>query len=149
MQKLYYSISEVSKLIDEEQHILRYWQKEFPQLKPKKNRSGNRVYSDKDLSLLKLIKKILREDKKALKDAKDYIDELFQKNDNWDNSLFFDYDIEALTKDSMIATSLAQEKTVKKKVMEKEKKAISKNNISDNTELLKFLNELIYKIKEL
>ena len=149
MQKLYYSISEVSSLIDEEQHILRYWQKEFPQLKPKKNRSGNRVYSDKDLSLLKLIKKILREDKKNLKEAKDYIDELFRKNDNWDNSLFFDYDIDALTKDSEIATILSQEKVVKKKSTEKEKKILNKKNETDNSELVKFLNQLINKIKEL
>ncbi len=91
----------------------------------------------------------MREDKKTLKDAKDYIDELFKKNENWDNSLFFDYDIEALTKDSEIATVLLQEKTAKKKVAEKEKKVSSKRNISDNGELLKFLNELIFKIKEL
>ena len=146
MQKLYYSISEVSTLIDEEQHILRYWQKEFPQLKPKKNRSGNRVYSDKDLSLLKLIKKILREDKKTLKDAKEYIDELFKRNDNWDNSLFFDYEIDTLTKDSEIATTLQKDKPIKK-ISEKPKK--TKVNTESNTELIEFLNSLATKIKQL
>lgn len=146
MQKLYYSISEVGTLIDEEQHILRYWQKEFPQLKPKKNRSGNRVYSDKDLSLLKLIKKILREDKKTLKEAKEYVDELFKRNDNWDNSLFFDYEIDTLTNDSEIATVLQKGKPTKK-VSEKPKK--SKVNTESNTELISFLNSLITKIKQL
>ncbi|MCL5992200.1 MAG: MerR family transcriptional regulator [Bacteroidetes bacterium] len=74
MQKLYHSISEVSELVDEEQHILRYWEKEFNQLKPKKNRGGNRIYSDKDLILLKLIKKYLRTDKLSLKGAKEQLD---------------------------------------------------------------------------
>ncbi|OGU13240.1 MAG: hypothetical protein A2X61_03600 [Ignavibacteria bacterium GWB2_35_12] len=74
MQKLYHSISEVSELVDEEQHILRYWEKEFDQLKPKKNRGGNRIYSDKDLVLLKLIKKYLRIDKLSLKGAKEQLD---------------------------------------------------------------------------
>ena len=94
MQKLYFSISEISEMIDEEQHILRYWEKESPQLKPRKNRKGNRVYSDKDLALLKLIKKLIREDKLSLKGAKDYIEKMFKKSQNLDNSLFFDYEIE-------------------------------------------------------
>ena len=97
MQKLYYSISEISKLIDEEQHILRYWEKEFEHLKPRKNRAGNRIYSDRDFSLIKFIKKLLRDDKLALKDAKEEInkaidkaggiDLLFEENSN-DLNLF-------------------------------------------------------------
>ncbi len=73
MQKLYYSISEVSKLIDEEQHILRYWEKEFEILKPKKNRAGNRIYSDKDLRILKMIKYLLRQKKISTKGVKEYL----------------------------------------------------------------------------
>lgn len=73
MLKLYYSIREVSELVDEEQHILRYWEKEFPQLKPKKNRGGNRTYSLKDIELLKYIKKLMRDDKLSLKGAKDLL----------------------------------------------------------------------------
>ncbi|MBI5324163.1 MAG: MerR family transcriptional regulator [Ignavibacteriae bacterium] len=74
MQKLYHSISEVSELVDEEQHILRYWEKEFEQLRPKKNRGGNRIYSNKDLVLIKLIKKFLRADKLSLKGAKEQLE---------------------------------------------------------------------------
>jgi DNA-binding transcriptional MerR regulator len=73
MNKLYHSISEVSSLIGEEQHILRYWEKEFEHLKPKKNRGGNRIYSDKDLQIIKLIKKFLRDDKLSLKGAKEQL----------------------------------------------------------------------------
>jgi DNA-binding transcriptional MerR regulator len=73
MQKLYHSISEISEMLAEEQHILRYWEKEFPQLNPKKNRAGNRIYSDKDLFILMLIKKFLRNDKLSLKGAQEQL----------------------------------------------------------------------------
>jgi DNA-binding transcriptional MerR regulator len=74
VQKLYYSISEVSDIIDEEQHILRYWEKEFPQLKPKKNRGGNRIYSEKDLNIIKFIKKMLRVEKLSLTGAREKLE---------------------------------------------------------------------------
>jgi DNA-binding transcriptional MerR regulator len=99
MQKLYYSISEVSEMIDEEQHILRYWEKEFDQLCPKKNRAGNRIYSDKDINTLKIIKKLLREEKLSLKGAKENIekininnleDNLFSNSNSTENSLWLD-----------------------------------------------------------
>jgi DNA-binding transcriptional MerR regulator len=70
MKKLYYSISEVSKLVDEESHILRYWEKEFSELKPKKNNGGNRMYSENDLKTIISIQKLIRDEKLSLKDAK-------------------------------------------------------------------------------
>lgn len=73
MQKLYYSISEVSKMVDEEQHILRYWEKEFSEINPRKNRAGNRVYSLRDLTVVKYVKMLLRDEKLSLKGAKEKI----------------------------------------------------------------------------
>ena len=81
MRKLYYSISEVCQLVDEEQHILRYWEKEFPQLKPKKNRGGNRIYSQKDVNLIGAIKRLLRTDKMSLKNAKEKLSDIEFKHD--------------------------------------------------------------------
>lgn len=86
MRKLYYSISEVCQLLDEEQHILRYWEKEFPQLKPKKNRGGNRIYSEKDLFLLMKIKKLLREENLLIKTAKEKLSEISLQD--FDEGLF-------------------------------------------------------------
>ncbi len=77
MQKLYHSISEVSGIVDEEQHILRYWEQEFSLLKPKKNRGGKRIYSEKDIAVIKLIKKLIRDDKLSLKGAKENIEKAF------------------------------------------------------------------------
>lgn len=80
MEKLYYSISEVSKIVDEEQHILRYWEKEFGEIKPRKNRAGNRVYSTRDLAIIKIVKDFLRVEKLSLKGAKEKIKEIdFEK----------------------------------------------------------------------
>ncbi|MBX3043672.1 MAG: MerR family transcriptional regulator [Candidatus Kapabacteria bacterium] len=88
MEKLYYSISEVSKLVDEEQHILRYWEKEFSEIKPRKNRAGNRVYSIRDLSVIKFVKKMLRDDKISLKEAKNRIKDI--KPDDFDALMLAD-----------------------------------------------------------
>ncbi len=70
LKKLYYSISEVSKLTDLEQYILRYWETEFEQLNPSKNRAGNRIYTNKDINLILKIKKLLREEKYTIEGAK-------------------------------------------------------------------------------
>ena len=70
LKKLYYSISEVSKLTGLEQYILRYWETEFEQLRPGKNRAGNRIYTNKDIKLILQIKRLLREEKYTIEGAK-------------------------------------------------------------------------------
>jgi DNA-binding transcriptional MerR regulator len=60
-QKLYYSIGEVSELIGVKPHVLRYWETQFPILKPKKNRAGNRTYKVRDIKFLLTIKGLLYE----------------------------------------------------------------------------------------
>ena len=59
IKKLYYSIGEVSKMTDLKQYVLRYWETEFKQLKPPKNRSGNRAYRQKDIDTIFAIKTLL------------------------------------------------------------------------------------------
>jgi len=70
LKKLYYSISEVSKLTGLEKYILRYWETEFEELKPSKNRAGNRIYTNKDIKLILKIKKLLKEEKYTIEGAK-------------------------------------------------------------------------------
>lgn len=57
--KLYFSISEVAELTGVKAHVLRYWESEFPDLRPKKNRAGNRSYREKDIRLVMLIRDLL------------------------------------------------------------------------------------------
>ena len=70
IKKLYYSISEVSRLTDLEQYVLRYWETEFEELKPQKNRAGNRIYTHRDINLILYIKKLLREERYTIEGAK-------------------------------------------------------------------------------
>jgi len=57
--KLFYKIGEVSKIVGVEPYVLRYWETEFSFLKPRKNKSGQRVYIKKDVELLLSIKRLL------------------------------------------------------------------------------------------
>ena len=57
--KLFYKIGEVCELTDTQPYVLRFWESEFPQLAPRKNRSGQRVYQRKDIDTVLRIKKLL------------------------------------------------------------------------------------------
>ncbi len=70
IKKLYYSISEVSKITEVEQYVLRYWETEFEELNPQKNRAGNRIYTNKDIQLILKIKTLLRDKKYTIEGAK-------------------------------------------------------------------------------
>jgi DNA-binding transcriptional MerR regulator len=70
IKKLYYSISEVSKITDLEQYVLRYWESEFEQLQPAKNRAGNRIYTNRDIKLILYIKRLLRDERYTIEGAK-------------------------------------------------------------------------------
>ena len=70
INKLYYSISEVSTITGLKQYVLRYWETEFTQLKPSKNRAGNRTYRQKDIDLILKIKYLLYEEKYTIEGAR-------------------------------------------------------------------------------
>ncbi|GMU84818.1 MAG: hypothetical protein AMXMBFR48_00600 [Ignavibacteriales bacterium] len=76
IQKLYYSISEVSKITEVEDYVLRYWETEFDGLKPQKNRSGNRAYTNQDIQLILVIKELIREKKYTIEGAKQILTEV-------------------------------------------------------------------------
>lgn len=59
--KLYYSIGEVAKAFDVNTSLLRYWEKEFPIIKPKKNKKGNRYFTPEDLKNLQMIYHLVKE----------------------------------------------------------------------------------------
>ena len=78
IEKLYYSIGEVADMFKVNVSLLRFWEKEFDILKPKKNKKGNRMFTTKDLDNLKIIYHLLKERgytlegaKKKLKENKD------------------------------------------------------------------------------
>ena len=69
-EKLYYSISEVSEIVGLEPYVLRYWEKEFPILKPKKNRGGNRTYTKKDIEIINRIHHLRTSEKLTIAGAR-------------------------------------------------------------------------------
>ena len=81
IKKLYYSISEVAKITGLEQYVLRYWETEFPELKPAKNRAGNRIYTNKDIKLIIKIKQLLRDEKYTIEGAKQVLKEFIPEPD--------------------------------------------------------------------
>lgn len=70
IEKLYYSIGEVAKLFDVNTSLIRFWEKEFDILKPKKNAKGNRLFTKKDVENLKLIHHLVKEKGYTLEGAK-------------------------------------------------------------------------------
>ena len=67
--KLYYSIKEVSEITKLKPYVLRYWESEFPSLKPNKNKAGNRTYRKQDVEVILDIKKLLYDKKFTIKGA--------------------------------------------------------------------------------
>lgn len=59
--KLYYSIGEVARLLDVAPSVLRFWESEFPQIKPVKNKRGVRSYTKHDIDLLRRIHHLTRD----------------------------------------------------------------------------------------
>lgn len=58
---MFYKISEVSKMLDLNSSMLRFWEKEFVVLKPQKNSKGERIYTQSDLATIKRIRFLLKE----------------------------------------------------------------------------------------
>ncbi len=70
-QKRYYSIGEVSKLFDVNPSLIRFWESEFDVLQPKKNRKGNRLFTQEDIENIKIIYHLVKEKGFTLSGAKE------------------------------------------------------------------------------
>lgn len=74
IRKLYYSIREVAEQTDLEPHVLRYWESQFEMLRPKKNRAGNRVYTQRDMDLVVRIRDLTKRDKYTIEGARQVLE---------------------------------------------------------------------------
>ena len=70
IKKLYYAIGEISHMTGLEAHVLRYWETEFEQLKPRKNRAGRRIYTVEDIAVVERIQHLLRVEKYTIEGAR-------------------------------------------------------------------------------
>ena len=73
-KRLYYKIGEACKTLGIQPYVLRYWEGEFPALSPTKSKSGQRVYSEKELGIIRRIKELLYEEGYTIAGAKKRLD---------------------------------------------------------------------------
>ena len=71
--KLFFKIGEVSKLIGVKQHVLRYWESEFPIIRPQKSKTNQRLYRRKDVEAVIAIKHLLYDRKFTIEGARRHI----------------------------------------------------------------------------
>ena len=129
IKKLYYSISEVSKITDLEQYVLRYWETEFEQLKPAKNRAGNRIYTNRDIKLILYIKKLLREERYTIEGAKQVLSTYMPENESGEQ------------------LELISDSSAPVGVEEASPKVSTENRLrNDMVDMKKFLEELLVKL---
>jgi DNA-binding transcriptional MerR regulator len=69
-KRLYYKIGEACKALGIQPYVLRYWETEFPALAPNKSRSGQRVYSEKEMEIIRRIKELLYDEGYTIAGAK-------------------------------------------------------------------------------
>lgn len=78
--KLFYKIGEASKIVGVNPHVLRFWENEFPFLKPKKTKGGQRLYTKKEIETLLLIKKMLYDEKYTIEGVRKKLSRLYQNS---------------------------------------------------------------------
>jgi DNA-binding transcriptional MerR regulator len=81
IKKLYYPIGEVAVWFNVNTSLIRYWEKEFKQLQPRKTRKGDRLFRAQDIEFLKQIYYLLREKKYSIEGAKNYLKNNKEKAD--------------------------------------------------------------------
>ena len=83
VEKLYYSIGEVATMFDVKTSLIRFWEKEFDIIKPKKNKKGNRFFTKQDIDHFHLIFHLVKERGMTLRGAKKKLKE--NKEDTMNN----------------------------------------------------------------
>jgi DNA-binding transcriptional MerR regulator len=119
IKKLYYSISEVSRITGLEQYVLRYWETEFPELKPAKNRAGNRIYTNKNIKLIMHIKQLLRDEKYTIEGAKQVMKEFTPEPDNGEQLELLNVPQKKKIQDEEIKSELVEVREFLQEVLEK------------------------------
>jgi DNA-binding transcriptional MerR regulator len=78
--KLYYTIGEIAELFQVNTSLIRFWEKEFDQIKPKKNRKGNRLFTREDIRHFRMIYQLVKEQGYTLDGARKKLKASQQQN---------------------------------------------------------------------
>lgn len=74
-EKMYYKIGEVAKMFQVNTSLIRFWEKEFDIIKPKKNKKGNRLFTPEDVENFRIIYHLVKERGFTLKGAKEKLNQ--------------------------------------------------------------------------
>jgi DNA-binding transcriptional MerR regulator len=88
--KLYFRIGEVSKLAKIPAYVLRFWESEFPRIRPKRTDAGQRLYSRADIELILKIKMLLYEKKFTIQGARQHLSVRSRKDEASEKQLLAD-----------------------------------------------------------
>jgi DNA-binding transcriptional MerR regulator len=88
MKKFYYTIGEVSNLLELKPYVIRFWETEFPQLKPRKDRGRNRQFTEEHIELLKKIKDMLYTQKFTIDGARQKLKQERKTHEQMEIDLF-------------------------------------------------------------
>lgn len=86
--KLFYKIGEVCRITDTQPYVLRFWESEFSQLSPQKNKAGQRVYRKKDIQLIFQIKELLYDEEFTIAGARKKLGMIEPQAEELDMPLF-------------------------------------------------------------
>ncbi|CAN5860399.1 MerR family transcriptional regulator [soil metagenome] len=78
-RRVFYSIGEVCEMVGLKPHVLRYWETQFEELAPAKNRAGNRVYRARDVETISLIHRLVHEERYTIEGARRRLQELSEE----------------------------------------------------------------------
>jgi DNA-binding transcriptional MerR regulator len=102
--KRYFTIGEVSELCDVKQHVLRYWEQEFTQLRPMKRRGNRRYYQHHEVMLIRRIRALLYEEGFTISGARGKLDAVRPRDDRTDAPLGAETNHDGSTTDANSAT---------------------------------------------
>lgn len=80
LDKPYYNISETAQMFNVNASLLRYWEKEFTQIKPYKNKKGDRYFTPKDIEIIQIIYNLTKIQGYTLQGAKDELKRAYGKH---------------------------------------------------------------------
>ncbi|RMF83547.1 MAG: MerR family transcriptional regulator [Nitrospinota bacterium] len=80
-EKLFYRIGEVAEITGVKPHVLRYWESEFKMLRPRKNRSGQRIYEKRDVELILEIKELLYDHRYTIPGAQKKLNSIYNRKE--------------------------------------------------------------------
>jgi len=96
--KRYFRIGEVSRIVGVKPYVLRFWESEFPQIRPKRADSKHRTYERKDVELILEIKRLLYEERLTIEGAKKRLRERQRKEDLKEFIRYMRYELQDLLK---------------------------------------------------